>query len=129
MSHFFGTLKRLFGGGHDRPPDLDATLADLHSKTPAPVFWLIGKTQSGKTSIIKYLTGADDATIGSGFRPTTRTTRKYEFPNAEAPLLAFLDTRGLDEPGYDPTIDIAALDPLAHVVIVTVKATDFAQGN
>ena len=32
-------------------------------------------------------------------------------------------------PSYDPTEDIAALDPLAHVVIVTAKATDFAQGN
>ncbi len=129
MSHFFGTLKRLFGVGEDRPPDLDATLADLHKKTPAPVFWMIGKTQSGKTSIIKFLTGADNAVIGSGFRPTTRTTRRYEFPTAEAPLLEFLDTRGLDEPGYNPVADIETLDPVAHVVIVTAKATDFAQGN
>jgi len=129
MSHFFGTLKRLFGVGEDRPPDLDATLAALHKKTPVPVFWMIGKTQSGKTSIIKFLTGADDAVIGSGFRPTTRTTRRYEFPTAEAPLLEFLDTRGLDEPRYNPAADIEALDPIAHVVIVTAKATDFAQGN
>jgi len=102
MSRLYGTVKRLLGLGEDRPPDLDATLADLHTKTPAPVFWLIGKTQSGKTSIIKFLTGADDALIGSGFRPTTRTTRRYDFPTAEAPLLEFLDTRGLDEPGYNP---------------------------
>jgi uncharacterized protein (DUF697 family)/predicted GTPase len=129
MSQWFGTLKRLFGGGEDRPPDLDATLADLHKKTPAPVLWLIGKTQSGKTSIIKFLTGANEAVIGSGFRPTTRTTRRYEFPTTEAPLLEFLDTRGLDEPGYNTTADIEALDPLAHVVVVTAKATDFAQGN
>ncbi|HEV3384444.1 MAG TPA: DUF697 domain-containing protein [Gemmata sp.] len=128
MSHFLGALKRLFGG-EDRPPDLDATLAELHKKTPVPVLWLIGKTQSGKTSIIKFLTGASDAVIGSGFRPTTRTTRRYEFPTVEAPLLEFLDTRGLDEPGYNPTADIEALDHLAHVVIVTAKATDFAQGN
>ncbi len=130
MNRVFGTIKRMFGGGDDdRPPNLDAKLAELHAKLPAPVFWLVGKTQSGKTSIIKFLTGADSAVIGSGFRPTTRTTRRYEFPTTEAPLLEFLDTRGLDEPGYDPAADIAALDPLAHVVIVTVKATDFAQGN
>lgn len=128
MSQLWGTLKRLFGRG-DRPPDLEATLSQLRAKTPAPVFWLIGKTQSGKTSIIKFLTGADDAVIGSGFRPTTRTTRRFEFPNSDAPLLSFLDTRGLDEPGYDPTADIEALDPQAHAVIVTAKATDFAQGN
>lgn len=129
MSKLFRTVKRMIGAGDGRPPDLDATLAALHDKAPAPVFWLIGKTQSGKTSIIKFLTGADDAVIGSGFRPTTRTTRRYEFPSIEAPLLEFLDTRGLDEPGYDPAADIAAADPLAHVVIVTAKATDFAQGN
>jgi uncharacterized protein (DUF697 family) len=129
MSRLWGTVKRMFGGGEDRPPDLEATLTELRAKTPAPVFWLVGKTQSGKTSIIKFLTGAEDAAIGSGFRPTTRTTRRYEFPTPEAPLVTFLDTRGLDEPGYDPSADIAALDPVAHVVIVTAKATDFAQGN
>jgi uncharacterized protein (DUF697 family) len=43
--------------------------------------------------------------------------------------MSFLDTRGLDEPSYDPAEDIAALDHQAHVVIVTAKATDFAQGN
>jgi uncharacterized protein (DUF697 family) len=129
MSQLWGTIKRMFGSGTDRPPDLEATLVELRGKTPAPAFWLIGKTQSGKTSIIKFLTGAEDAAIGSGFRPTTRTTRCYEFPTADAPLMTFLDTRGLDEPGYDPAADIAAVDPIAHVVIVTAKATDFAQGN
>src|SRR5262245_7538385 len=129
MSQLWGTVRRMFRRGDDRPPDLEATLTELRGKTPAPAFWLVGKTQSGKTSITKSLTGADDALIGSGFRPTPRTTRRYEFPTPDAPLLTFLDTRGLDEPGYDPTADIAALDPVAHVVIVTVKATDFAQGN
>jgi len=129
MSQLWGTVKRLFRRGDDRPPELEATLGELRGKTPAPAFWLVGKTQSGKTSIIKFLTGADDALIGSGFRPTTRTTRRYEFPTADAPLMTFLDTRGLDEPGYDPAEDVAALDPVAHVVVVTAKATDFAQGN
>jgi len=129
MSRLLGTIKRMFGGGGDRPPDLDATLSELRTKTPTPVFWLVGKTQSGKTTTIKYLTGADDAIIGAGFRPTTKTTRRFDFPTAEAPLMAFLDTRGLDEPGYNAADDIAALDSQAHVVIVTAKATDFAQGN
>ena len=60
MSRLWGTVKRMFKSGEDRPPDLEATLSDLRTKTPAPVFWLIGKTQSGKTSIIKFLTGADE---------------------------------------------------------------------
>ncbi|MDB5311389.1 MAG: hypothetical protein JWO38_5591 [Gemmataceae bacterium] len=129
MSQIWGVMKRMFSRNEGPPPDLDATLAELRAKTPAPVFWLLGKTQSGKTSIIRYLTGAEDAAIGSGFRPCTRTSRQYQFPTPEAPLLSFLDTRGVDEPGYDPAEDIAAFDPKTHVVIVTVKATDFAQGN
>jgi uncharacterized protein (DUF697 family) len=129
MSRVWSTLKRIIRRDDGPPPDLDATLAELRAKTPAPVFWLLGKTQSGKTSIIRYLTGADEAVIGSGFRPCTKASRQYQFPSAEAPLMTFLDTRGVDEPGYDPAEDVAAFDETAHVVIVTAKATDFAQGN
>ncbi len=129
MSRLWDAMKRTVTRDPAPPPDLDATFAELRTKTPAPVFWLLGKTQSGKTSLIRYLTGAEEAAIGSGFRPCTKTSRLYQFPTADAPLLTFLDTRGVDEPGYDPTEDIAAFDPTAHVVIVTVKATDFAQGN
>lgn len=129
MSRLWDAMKRTVTGDASPPPDLEATLADLRTKTPAPVFWLLGKTQSGKTSVVRFLTGAEDAAIGSGFRPCTKTSRLYQFPTPDAPLLTFLDTRGVDEPGYDPTEDIAAFDPTAHVIIVTVKATDFAQGN
>lgn len=99
----------------------------LRQRTPVPVFWLFGKTQSGKTSLIKYLTGADDAEIGHGFKPCTRYSRRYQFPTADAPLLTFLDTRGMDEPGYDPTEDLALFNDLAHVVVVTIKVLDHAQ--
>lgn len=129
MSRLWDAVKRTVSGDSGPPPDLEAALADLRTKTPAPVFWLLGKTQSGKTSIVRFLTGAEDAAIGSGFRPCTKTSRQYQFPTPDAPLLTFLDTRGVDEPGYDATEDIAAFDPMAHVVLVTVKATDFAQGN
>lgn len=112
-----------------RPPDLEKELAGLREKVPAPVFWLFGKTQSGKTSLVRFLTGAEDAAIGSGYRPTTRTSREYPFPTPELPILTFLDTRGVDEPGYDPAEDIAAFDPRAHVVVATCRVTDFAHGN
>jgi len=108
---------------------MQARLADARRRAPAPVFWLFGRTQSGKTSIIKYLTGVDDAEVGSGFRPCTRFSREYPFPTAEAPILTFLDTRGLDEPGYDPAEDIERFHDQAHVVVVTVKVTDHAQEN
>jgi uncharacterized protein (DUF697 family) len=107
--------------------ELDRRMGELRKQTPIPVFWLFGKTQSGKTSIIKYLTGAAEAEIGAGFRPTTRFSRQYQFPTSEAPLLTFLDTRGLDEPGYDAAEDIARFHELAHVVVVTVRIMDHAQ--
>src|SRR5262245_66654345 len=99
----------------------EARLADARSRAAVPVFWLFGRTQSGKTSIIKYLTGVDDAEVGSGFRPCTRFSREYPFPSTEAPVLTFLDTRGLDEPGYDPAEDIQRFHDQAHVVLVTWK--------
>jgi uncharacterized protein (DUF697 family) len=104
-------------------------LADARRRTPVPRLWLFGKTQSGKTSIVRYLTGATAAEIGNGFRPCTRFSRLYDFPTPEAPLLEFLDTRGLDEPGYDPQEDIARFGDEAHLVLVTVKAMDHAQEN
>src|SRR2546426_7819562 len=116
-------LKKLFTTSPDAADDeqLQHKLDELRKKTPVPVFWLFGKTQSGKTSLIKFLTGADQAEIGQGFQPCTRYSRLYEFPTAEAPLLKFLDTRGVDEPGYDPTEDLAQYGAQAHVVLVTVK--------
>jgi uncharacterized protein (DUF697 family) len=101
----------------------------LRQRTPIPVIWLFGKTQSGKTSIIKFLTNADQAEIGEGFKPCTRFSRQYQFPIPEAPLLTFLDTPGLDDPGYDPAEDLARFNTLAHVLIVTVKVMDHAQEN
>jgi uncharacterized protein (DUF697 family)/predicted GTPase len=117
----------LSGGG--REAEMQARLADARRRSSVPVLWLFGKTQSGKTSIVKFLTGATDAEVGNGFRPCTRYSRNYDFPTAEAPLLSFLDTRGLDEPGYDPAEDIGQFDQSAHLVLVTVKALDHAQEN
>ncbi|MFN4259094.1 MAG: YcjF family protein [Gemmataceae bacterium] len=128
MPDMFRKVKQLFSS-EARDAEVQAQLAKLREKTPVPVFWLFGKTQSGKTSLIKYLTGADEAEIGQGFQPCTRFSRMYEFPTAEAPLLTFLDTRGVDEPGYDPREDLARFDELAHVVVVTVKVLDQAQEN
>jgi uncharacterized protein (DUF697 family) len=124
----FDSLRRM--AGLIRPKeDFQAGWESLRKRAPLPVLWLFGKTQSGKTSIIKFLTGADEAEIGHGFQACTRHSRQYQFPTSEAPLLTFLDTRGVDEPAYDPGEDLARFDSLAHVVIVTVKALDHAQEN
>jgi len=92
----------------------------------APIIWLLGKVQSGKSSIVQRLTGASEAEVGEGFRPMTRTARIFDFP-PEAPLLRFLDTRGLGETGYDPAEDIAACARQAQLLLLVMRAGDPAQ--
>jgi uncharacterized protein (DUF697 family) len=111
----------------NKDAQLQERLERLRRRAPLPVFWLFGRTQSGKTSVIKFLTGADEAEIGRGFQPCTRFSRQYQFPTAEAPLLTFLDTRGVDEPGYTLDEDLKLFNDQAHVVVVTVKVLDHGQ--
>ena len=92
----------------------------------APVVWLLGKVQSGKTSLIRVMTGCSAVEIGDGFRACTKTARIFDFPE-EAPLVRFLDTRGLGEAGYDPTEDLAFSEGQSHLVIVTMRALDAQQ--
>ena len=124
----FERLKDYFST-QGRQASIQEGLEKLREKTPAPVLWLFGKSQTGKSSLVRFLTGAADAEVGEGFRPCTKYSRQYDFPTPEAPLLRFLDTRGLDEPGYDPSEDLAAFNNTAQVVIVTVKLLDHAQEN
>lgn len=92
----------------------------------APVVWLLGKVQSGKTSIIRELTQSTDAEIGGGFRACTKTARVFDFP-AEAPIIRFLDTRGLGEVDYDPAADIGFCEGRSHLLLVVIKALDLEQ--
>lgn len=105
---------------------LDRYLEKVRADLPAPVFWLFGKAQSGKTSIIRALTGSSRMEIGNGFRPCTRHSQLYPFPNEEDCFLRFLDTRGLGEVDYDPADDIRVLEGQSHCLIVVVKAMDHA---
>ncbi len=102
-----------------------APIAD-QARAFAPVVWLVGKVQSGKTSIIRALTQASEAEIGAGFRACTRTARIFDFPE-EAPIIRFLDTRGLGEVAYDPSADIAFCEGRAHLILAVVKALDAEQ--
>jgi energy-coupling factor transporter ATP-binding protein EcfA2 len=104
-----------------RPEDV-ARLA----KAIAPVVWLLGKTGAGKSSIISALTGSGHAEIGSGFKPCTLRTQRFDLP-AQTPIVRFLDTRGLEEPGYDPAEDIRFCESQAHLIIVAIKAADPSQ--
>lgn len=107
--------------------DFEEARQRLRESAPAPLFWLVGKTQSGKSSIIRHVIGNPDVNIGDGFRPVTRTAQQYDFPSSENPLLRFLDTRGLGEAGYDSAEDVAEFLDRAHAVIAVVRALDHAQ--
>ncbi|HVX59486.1 MAG TPA: GTPase [Pirellulales bacterium] len=106
--------------------EVEQQLRRAREKLPQPVIWLLGKTQSGKSSLVRALTGSSDAEIGNGFRPCTRTARLYAFPSEEECLVRFLDTRGLGEVNYDPSEDIAHCQRQSHLLIVTVRAMDHA---
>lgn len=107
--------------------ELGQHLESIKSSMPTPVFWLLGKTQSGKTSIIKALTGDSRAQIGNGMHSCTRTSFIYDFPDSQDCIMHFLDTRGLGEVDYEPDCDIKAFQEQAHVLIVVMKAMDHSQ--
>ncbi len=97
-----GRVKSWLGWNDEQDEQLAREYAATLEKVPVPMFWLLGKTGSGKSSITRYLTGATTAEIGNGYRPQTRTCSQYDFPSSEEPIVQFLDTRGLGEAGYDP---------------------------
>lgn len=97
-------------------------------RTYVPVVWLLGKVQSGKTSVIRAITESSDAEIGDGFRPCTRTARIYEFPS-DAPVIRFLDTRGVGEASYDPTDDLSFNEGSTHLILATMRAMDPDQSS
>jgi uncharacterized protein (DUF697 family) len=106
---------------------IHAELEKARGKTQAPVLWLLGKTQSGKSSIIQGITGCTEIEIGYGCRPCTRTSTIYDFPNEEQSLFRFLDTRGIGEAFYNPDEDLACAEGQAHGVLVVMRACDPGQ--
>ncbi len=126
LSDYWSRLqKALFNPGVDDAA-LELSLREARANLPIPVIWLLGKTQSGKTSIIRTLTDNPDTEIGNGFQPCTRTARIYAFP-PELPVVRFLDTRGLGERDYDPGEDIQFCETQAHLVFAVMKAADSDQ--
>ena len=90
----------------------------------APVLWLLGKTQAGKTSIVAEMTGQGHDEIGRGYRPMTQESRIYAFP-PEQPALRFLDTRGLaDRAENDPDNQLALAREQAHLLLAVLRVDD-----
>ncbi|MFK8083191.1 MAG: YcjF family protein [Granulosicoccus sp.] len=108
----------------DNSPALD-TLLNEH-RQQLPVLWLMGKTGSGKSSIIQRLTGDSRAEVGNGFEPCTQSAMHYDHPRT-APVLRFLDTRGLGEAGYDPTEDLRMAQHGSHALLIITRVDDPSQ--
>lgn len=119
--------------------EVAAILERVRATLPTTEVILIGKPQSGKSSIIRSLTGATKDIIGQGFRPHTAHTQQYAYPTEELPLLYFTDTMGLGEAqqsALDPIAELSQLltppktltanTPSAKVIVLTVKLNDFA---
>jgi len=100
-----------------------STDARKRAQAIAPVVWLLGKTGAGKTAIVAALTDDPRAKVGEGFEPCTPTAAVHDVPS-EAPLLRFLDTRGLGEANYDPTKDIAWCEGQSHLLLVAMQVAD-----
>jgi uncharacterized protein (DUF697 family) len=122
----FDRLRQLLLSPQVDEETLRSALDRARQGLPPPVIWLFGKVQSGKTSIVRALTGAERAQIGDGFKPCTRWAARYDFPSADFPLAVFLDTRGLGEAGYNPQEDLSAFQSETHMLLVVVKAMDMA---
>jgi uncharacterized protein (DUF697 family) len=105
--------------------DIETKIEEIKQKLPTPVFWLLGKTQAGKSSLIRALTG--NAEVGNGFQPCTKRSQFYDFPSSSHPLIRFLDTRGLGETAYNPSDDLAWCANQAHLLIVVMKVFDMNQ--
>ena len=69
----------------------------VKEKLPTTEALLIGKPQTGKSSIVRGLTGVSAEIIGQGFRPHTKNTERYAYPSEDLPLLIFTDTVGLGD--------------------------------
>jgi uncharacterized protein (DUF697 family) len=98
----------------------------VRAQANALVVWLLGKTGAGKTAVVAALTGDPRAQVGQGFEPCTRTAAFYDVP-AEAPLLRFLDTRGLGEANYDPANDISWCEEQSHLLLAVMQVADPVQ--
>jgi uncharacterized protein (DUF697 family)/GTP-binding protein EngB required for normal cell division len=108
-------------------------LEKVRQELPTTEALLIGKPQTGKSSIIRGITGVSAEIVGQGFRPHTQNTQRYTYPAEDLPLLIFTDTVGLGD-AYQHTdtviaellADLAENTGRAQVFIVTVKINDFA---
>lgn len=108
-------------------------LTTIRAELPTTEALLIGKPQTGKSSIVRGLTGVSAEIVGQGFRPHTQNTERYFYPSSDLPLLVFTDTVGLGDISQETDTliqelinDLQTENNRARVFILTVKINDFA---
>ena len=108
-------------------------LVKVRAELPTTEAILIGKPQTGKSSIVRGLTGVSKEIVGQGFRPHTQHTERYAYPSNDLPLLIFTDTVGLGDVKQETPVIIEELlaelqqeSQRARILILTVKINDFA---
>ncbi|AKG20034.1 GTPase family protein [Calothrix sp. 336/3] len=108
-------------------------LEQVRTQLPTTEALLLGKPQTGKSSIVRGLTGVSAEIIGQGFRPHTQHTERYAYPSVDFPLLIFTDTVGLGDVNQDTQAiiqeligDLQTETHSARVLILAVKINDFA---
>ncbi len=113
-----------------------AHLEAVRQQLPTTEVILLGKPQTGKSSIVRGMTGQSADIVGQGFRPHTRSTHQYPYPSAELPLLIFTDTMGLGDVTRDPAVIIDDLKQSlkqdaarSRLFILTIKINDFANDS
>ena len=111
-------------------------LEAIREQLPTTEVILIGKPQAGKSSIVRGMTGQPEDIVGQGFKPHTRSTQQYPYPNADLPLLVFTDTVGLGDVERqtqaiveDLTQTLKADMGRSRLFVLTVKITDFANDS
>ncbi len=108
-------------------------LAKVKEELPTTEALLIGKSQAGKSSIVRGLTGVSSEIIGQGFQPHTNHTQQYNYPSEDLPLLIFTDTVGLGDINQNTEAIIEELinnwqqeSKRGRIFILTIKINDFA---
>jgi uncharacterized protein (DUF697 family)/predicted GTPase len=134
-------ISRLMGWFKVDEAEVAKILAQVRQSLPTTEAILVGKPQTGKSSIVRGLTGVSAEIVGQGYRPHTQHTQRYNFPTDSLPLLSFTDTVGLGDGRQETSAVVQELvgelqsaeapttsapTTSAKVIIFTVKVGDFA---
>jgi len=116
-----------------REEQLATILQSVRAQLPTTEALLLGKSQAGKSSIVRGITNTSREIIGQGFRPHTQHTARYAYPSQELPLLLFTDTVGLGDANQETEAIVQELTTIlgqkpkrAGILVLTVKINDFA---